>query len=180
MTVVEPIRDMRDIKKIESVLKAQCLRDLLLFKFGINSGLRISDILNLNVCDVRNKADVDLYEQKTGKRKKFPLNDQIRSLVKKYTINMDDDEPLFTSCFKNRMTRYTAYEIMNNACETAQLGINIGTHTLRKTFGYHHYKKYKDVALLQRIFNHSSPATTLVYIGIEQSKINDSYLNFNL
>ena len=180
MTTVEPIRDMRDIRKIESVLKTQGLRDLLLFKFGINSGLRISDILNLNVCDVRNKSYVELFEQKTGKHKKFPLNTQIRSLLKKYTLDMNDDDPLFTSCFMNRMTRNTAYEIMNRACEIAQLDINIGTHTLRKTFGYHHYKKYKDVALLQKIFNHTSPATTLFYIGIEQSEIDDTYLNFNL
>ena len=180
MVAVEPIRNVRDIKKIESILKTQGLRDLLLFKFGINSCLRISDILNLNVRDVRNKNEVRLYEQKTGKYKKFPLNPHIKALVQKYTANMKDDAPLFLSCFNNRMTRYTAYEIMNRACEIAQLDINIGTHTLRKTFGYHYYKKYKDVALLQKIFNHSSPATTMVYIGILESEIDDSYLKFNL
>lgn len=180
MAPVEPIRDLRDIRKIENVLKAQSLRDLLLFKFGINSGLRISDILNLNVSDVRDRASVELYEQKTGKYKKFPLNPKIKTLVNRYTVGMDDDDPLFTTCFKNRMTRNTAYEIMNNACEDAQLKINIGTHTLRKTFGYHYYKKYKDVAMLQRIFNHSSPSTTLIYIGIVQSEIDKSYMKFNL
>ena len=61
-------------------------------------------------------------------------------------------------------------------------GINgfYGTHTLRKTFGYHHYHKFKDVALLQKIFNHYSPSITLRYIGIDQEEINNSYLNFIL
>ena len=65
---------------------------------------------------------------------------------------------------------------------TLKIGIDykIGTHTLRKTFGYHHYKKFKDVALLQKIFNHSSPAITLRYIGIDQEEIDESYNNFIL
>ena len=47
-------------------------------------------------------------------------------------------------------------------------------------YPYHHYKKYKDVAMLQKIFNHSSPAVTLTYIGIEQEEIDESYANFIL
>ena len=54
--------------------------------------------------------------------------------------------------------------------EEAHLEEKFGTHSMRKTFGYHHYKKYKDVAMLQKIFNHSSPAVTLTYIGIEQEE----------
>ena len=60
------------------------------------------------------------------------------------------------------------------------LNINVGTHTMRKTFGYHHYQKFKDVAILQKIFNHSSPQVTLRYIGIEQDQIDESYTNFVL
>lgn len=56
----------------------------------------------------------------------------------------------------------------------------IGTHTMRKTFGYWHYQQYKDVAILQEIFNHSSPSVTLRYIGINQDNIDKSYMNFSL
>ena len=51
---------------------------------------------------------------------------------------------------------------------------------MRKTFGYHHYKQYKDVVILQKIFNHSSQSITLRYIGIEQDDIDMSYQNFEL
>ncbi|WP_342668518.1 tyrosine-type recombinase/integrase [Cytobacillus solani] len=56
----------------------------------------------------------------------------------------------------------------------------IGTHTLRKTFGYHFYQKYKDVAVLQQIFNHSSPAVTMRYIGINQDIMDEAVDGFSL
>lgn len=51
---------------------------------------------------------------------------------------------------------------------------------MRKTFGYFHYKQYKDVAILQEIFNHSAPSVTLRYIGINQDEIDDSYRKVSL
>ena len=74
------------------------------------------------------------------------------------------------------MTNY----ILKSASEAINLPEKIGTHTMRKTFGYHHYQKFKDVALLQMIFNHSSPQITLRYIGITQDRIDNSYKNFIL
>ena len=47
---------------------------------------------------------------------------------------------------------------------------SIGTHTMRKTFGYWFYKQTKDVAMLQDILNHSTPQITLKYIGINKEE----------
>ena len=58
--------------------------------------------------------------------------------------------------------------------------MNVGTHTMRKTFGYHHYQQFKDVAILQYILNHSSPSITLRYIGIEQDNIEATLQEFEL
>ena len=69
MNIVEPIRRKKDLKKIESILRKQSLRDLLLFTIGTNCGLRISDILNLDVRDVQNKDYISITEKKTGKYK---------------------------------------------------------------------------------------------------------------
>ena len=82
--------------------------------------------------------------------------------------------------YNNRLGRSAAYRIINGACRVVGIKENIGTHTLRKTFGYHHYRKFKDIALLQKIFNHYSPSVTLRYIGIDQEEINKSYMNFIL
>lgn len=180
MNVVEPIRDKKRIRKVERFLAKRNPRDLLLFVMGTNTGLRVSDILALDVEDVKNKDFIDIIEKKTGKHKRFPINEKIKTLIHNYTINKKAEEPLFTTIYHNRMERTYAYRIVNKACKKIGMQERIGTHTMRKTFGYHHYHKFRDVALLQKIFNHYSPSVTLRYIGIDQEEINNSYLSFIL
>ena len=180
MNIVEPIRSKKDLRKIEKILKSQSLRNLLLFTIGTNCGLRISDILNLNVGDVRKKDYIDIFEKKTGKHKRFPINAKLKPMFEKFTQDRNRDEPLFLSVFDNRMERTQCYRIINAACREAGIDYKIGTHTLRKTFGYHHYQKFKDIVVLQKIFNHSTPQITLRYIGIDQDMIDESYTNFIL
>jgi len=178
MTTVEPIRNKQDLEKIKNRLLKTNFRDYVLFLFGINTGLRISDILNLDVKDVKNKNFIQIKEQKTGKIKKFPINKYLKVILKTYTKDKQESLPLFKTVYDNRMDRITAYRIINKVCKNVHIEANIGTHTLRKTFGYFHYKTFKDVAMLQKIFNHSSPEITLKYIGIEQEEIFKSYNNF--
>ena len=180
MTTVEPIRKKSDIRKIEKFLEKQSKRNLLLFTVGTNCGLRISDILSLNVSDVKNKNYIQITEKKTGKFKRFPINSKLKPMFEDFIKGMNDDSPLFLTIYGNRLDRVQAYRIIQNACKQIGLEENIGTHTLRKTFGYHHYQKFKDVVMLQKIFNHSSPQVTLRYIGIEQDKIDKSYMDFVL
>ena len=99
MSTVEPIRSLKDLKKVEKIL-AKNPRDLLFFTIGINCGLRISDILSLNVRDVRGKSYIQLIEKKTGKFKKFPINSKLKPMFANFTKNRSDDEPLFMTKFK--------------------------------------------------------------------------------
>ena len=94
---------------------------------------------------------------------------------------MADHEHLFQSRVGDNRAifRFQAYRILSAAGKKVGLD-SIACHSTRKTFGYHHYKRYKDVALLQKLFNHSSPSITLDYIGITQDIIDDSIENFNL
>ena len=180
MTTVEPIRNKKDVERVERYLQKQSARDHLIFVFGTNSGLRISDIVALNVGDVRNKNYVQIIEKKTGKTKRFPLNEKLKTLIAEFVKGKRDKEPLFKSLWGRRYNRITAYYMIREACKNVGLEEKIGTHSMRKTFGYHHYQQFKDVALLQKIFNHSSQQITLRYIGIEQDQIDYSYNNFVL
>ena len=97
---------------------------------------------------------------------------------------MRDNSYLFPSREKNNgvvrpISRHQAWKILNDVGKTLGLD-SIGTHTLRKTFGYHFYQKYKDIALLQELFNHSAPSVTLRYIGINQDMIDDAMKEFKL
>ncbi|MCM3273675.1 site-specific integrase [Paenibacillus elgii] len=183
MNVVQPIRDKRVIEGILAYLKEQNERDFVLFNLGIYTGLRISDILALRVGDVRG-THISLREQKTNKPKLVPLNPALRQILKEYIKGKDDTEYLFQGrsmklksyLRKQPIDRSTVYKMLNKAAKHFGLR-DIGCHTMRKTFGYHLYMKdHRNLALLMKIFNHSSETVTLLYIGITQDTI-DSAVN---
>jgi len=180
MATVEPIRNKSDILKLEKVLAEQSMRNLLLFTIGTNCGLRISDILGLKVGDVRDRTHIQIIEKKTGKSKKIPINGKLKPMIDDFIKGRRSDEPLFLSHWKRPLERVASYYIIRNACKKAGIQERVGTHTMRKTFGYHHYQQFKDVVMLQKIFNHSNPQTTLRYIGIEQDQIENSYMDLIL
>lgn len=154
---------------VADYLKSKNERDYVLFIFGIYTGLRISDILKFRVRDVRDKDAVYIREKKTGKEKRFPLNHELKPVIGDYIQGKEDFEYLFKSPnFPNRpISRQQAYNILSEA--GAKFGISgIGTHTLRKTFGYHMYQQTHDAVTLKEIFNHADISITLRYIGINQ------------
>lgn len=189
---VQPIRDKKKIDTIKKVLLASNVRDYCLFTLGINSGLRISDLLNLKISDVvdelrKVRERITLREKKTNKTKDFPLGDVARKAIVDYLktrTSYELDEPLFLSQKKNAgmaaLQRDQAYKIINNAARSIGITERIGTHTLRKTFGYHAYKSGVSIEVIQKLFNHSTPSTTLRYIGITQDDLDGVYLNLNL
>lgn len=202
MNAVEPIRDIKTIKRMRAVLKSQSTRNELLFILGINVGIRISDILKLKFVDLIKpnkktiKKSVTIKEKKTGKTKTFYIGDVVAKVLESYmkelsTFDLDD------YIFKSRkgenkpITRQQAYRILNNAAEFIGLierdpntgvliGGEIGTHTLRKTFGFHAYKNGVSLELLMSLFNHSSKEITLRYIGITEEQKKAVYLQSNL
>jgi integrase len=181
MNAVEPIRDTEKIKEIKEDLLKQSYRNYMMFLVGINTGLRVSDLLSLKVDDIRDKKHIIVKEQKTSKNKQFLINKVLRKELTEYMKDMDNDEYLFQSRIgKNKaLSRFQAYRILSEAGNRVGLK-RISCNSTRKTFGYHHYKKYKDVALLQKLFNHSAPHITLTYIGINQDIIDDSIEKFSL
>ena len=115
------------------------------------------------------------------KLKRFPITNSFKAELDEYLIGKNPEDWLFSSQRGGKaITRIQAYRIINNACFQAGIEYRIGTHTLRKTFGYHFYQENKDVALLQSILNHSAPSVTLRYIGINQDIIDSSLNAFSL
>ena len=181
MNFVQPIRDKNKISEIKALLLKNNYRDFILFTLGINTGFRISDILEIKVSDVRNKTHIAISEKKTGKLKKAYINSSLKEELDSYIFDMFDDDFLFRSREgENKpISRVRAYQLLTDVAKKVGLD-EIGTHTLRKTFGYWHYKQHKDIALLQELFNHSAPSVTLRYIGINQDAMDQSLENFYL
>lgn len=183
--VVEPIKNIKDIERLKKWFKDFDIRYYTIFIIGLYSGLRISDILGLNDSDVKDKTYIEVTEQKTGKSKRFPLNEEVQQVIKDYLnwkskkgIWSFSKDALFVGKQHGRIEKSQVWRNIKRAIDDLGIDGNFGTHTMRKTFGYHHYKQNHDVALLQKIFNHSSPFITLRYIGIEQEEINESYQQF--
>lgn len=181
MNLVEPIRDPNMVRDISNYLKDNSARNYIMFMTGIYSGLRISDILKLRIEDVRNKSYINLRETKTRKQRIFPINPILKKVLYDYIKNKDPDDYLIKSRqgYNKAISRVMAYNILRKAGEMFGLE-SIGTHTLRKTFGYHFYKQTGDIATLQQILNHSHPAITLRYIGINQESINNAINKFKI
>ena len=180
---VEPLRTIQEINDMKEALfelgGELGNRDKFLFTMGINTGLRISDILPLKVRDVRGKAYTDITEKKTGKKRRVHLT-AIQPDIVEYCSDFDENDFLFPSRNRGRHISTThAYRILVRAGEWIGR-TDIGTHTMRKSFGYHYYKKTLDVATLMEIFGHSAPSITKRYIGIRDDEIASSLKDFRL
>jgi len=182
MELVEPIRDKKQIQGMKKYLKGQSSRDWLLFTLGINSGLRISDLLKLTIADVKGQERISIREQKTGKLKDFPLSDTSKKAISDYLKEIKlESGSLFPSRKGGKaISRVQAYRILNGAARNIGITDAIGTHTLRKTFGYHAYQSGCDITRIQRLLNHSAPSITLAYIGITKEELDAVYISLNL
>ncbi|MER0122413.1 site-specific integrase [Streptococcus sp. ZJ93] len=187
MKSVEPIRNVDDIERIKDYLKEKNERDYLLFMFGIYSGIRISDYIILKVRDVKGER-IGVIERKTKKTRTFPIHPKLKKAIKNYIEhrNLKEYDYLFPSRKRDRrngvqithIQRKTAWEIIRNAGH--HIGLKgLGSHSMRKTFGYHYYNQTHDVVTLQKIFNHSSPTITLIYIGYQQDELDEAILSFD-
>lgn len=177
----EPIRDLEKLNKLKIVLKEKSYRDYVTFMIGINTGLRISDILQLKVSDVDGDY-IKIIEQKTQKKTSTLINNELKEVIATYILDkkLKKKDYLFNGTWsKEPLTTRSFWRIIRHAGDSIGL-TNIGTHSMRKTFGYHLYKKTKDIALLQQLFNHSSQWITLKYLGINQDEIDKVIKDFTL
>jgi len=169
MKAVDPIRNMEQVIEFEERMESIGEREHILFLLGIYTGLRVSDLTKLKVKDVRNKSHIELIEQKTSKLKRISINPHLKKGLKKYIEGKNDNDYLIKSRQGNNkpLTRQRIHQILKVISSEMAME-KVACHTLRKTFGYHYYQKTKDIAFLQELYNHTSPAITLRYIGTNQ------------
>lgn len=186
MNIVEPIRNREVLNQFRQELRKKNYRDYVIAEVGFLTGLRISDILPLKVEDIIGNTHITIREEKTNKHKRFPISNKLRGIVEEYVKakELDPEDYLFPSRKSTGKTPYVrreqVFRSLNDVAEAIGIKDAIGTHTLRKTFGYHHYQQFHDVAVLQQIFNHSAPSVTLRYIGINDDVIEQQMNDFDL
>lgn len=195
MNFVEPIRDRKRIAQIKNQLRGEGrYRDLLLFVVGINSALRISDLLQLRIShfvDEHNhiRRRFAIKEEKRGKRQEVVINDSIREALDEYLsaypgVASDSDNHVFFNSkannFREPIKRGQAWKFITRICRDIGLRGNFGTHSLRKTWGYHARMNGVDLALIMYKLNHASLAYTKRYLGITDDELEEVVKRLNL
>ncbi len=188
MSTTQPIRDRGELQNFKNHYGDDHLRNRTLIILGLNTALRINDILHLT-CDMiyengRVKTHITIKERKTGKENRILLNGEVRQTLKKYykalcrtAMHRAGNPYLFPSPRKEGapLSRFQAYRIISAAAADTVREEHISCHSLRKTFGYHAWKQGIKLAVIMSIFNHSSIAITMRYLCIAQDDKDEAY-----
>lgn len=184
MVEVDPIESQEDLALMyKFLIKHGHTREAHLLIIGCNVALRISDLLQLTFVQLE-KSKAQLTEIKTGKGKLLTFNNAVFNHVKelKAFYKSKGIEPVYLFQSTSARVKQTSpvspswvNRKLSEAGEAAMLDYNIGTHSMRKTWGYNAYKRGTDLSQIQKALNHSSPATTLSYIGITKKKQDQLY-----
>lgn len=187
MSAAQPIRNYADVRKIKNyLLERGEYRDYMLLSVCLNSALRICDVIDLKWTDILNndksfKKHINLIEKKTGKTSSVLINKNMRNDISIYISKVGiKSKYLFPSKKGGYISRFRAFQIINNVGLNVGLGYSISCHSLRKTFGYHAWKKGTPPALIMNIYNHSSYEITKRYLGIVQEDKDEVYSGVEL
>jgi integrase len=181
---VEPIRQLGDVKAIAIMLWSHP-RNHLLFVMGVNNGLRIGDLLRLTIGDVshlRVGETLRIKESKTGKENILVINKRVYKALQHFLNSQPHSahEYLFASRKGQNipLTISAVNRLVKKWTRAIHLYGNYGTHTLRKTWGYHQRVTYgAGFEIIAKRFNHSSPAVTMRYLGIEDKEVHEMLMN---
>lgn len=192
MSTTQPIRTTEELSKLKNYYNCSTPldgRNRLLIIMGLNTALRITDILHLRwnrVYDFTGhhlKSHIEVTEQKTGKQTMIALNDVLKEAIScwfEVKQPAPSDYIFQSSRSKNPIDRHQAYRIIRKAAAQCDLSDHISCHSLRKTFGYHAWKSGVPPAVLMNIYNHSSYQITMRYLCIDQDDKDEVFANIQL
>jgi integrase len=180
---VDPIRRIKDIKAIAQLTQDRP-RDHLLFLMGINNGLRAADLIRLKVKDLKDMKVGDaltIRETKTGKDNILVINKTVHKALRVYLdiVKPDDDEYLFASRKGGSHIQSQAVsKLVKSWAKAINLKGNYGSHTLRKTWGYIQRTTHGvGFEIICKRYNHSNPAVTMRYLGIQDKEVHSTLMN---
>ena len=186
MSTTQPIKDTEKLIRFREYYQYEDYnpRNHALIVLGLNSALRISDILELRWQDIHNNGSyrphITVTEKKTGKTNQVMLNESAKTALETLRLSLkkyDVSHYIFCSQkypYKN-ICRSQAFRIIKKAAAFCGLGEHISCHSLRKTFGYYAWKQGVQPALLMSIYNHSSYEITKRYLCIDQIEKDEVY-----
>lgn len=192
MAKTQPLKEVEQIIALKDYFYERGeFRNYALIVMGLNTSLRISDILALQWQDVYNfktnsyRQHISILEKKTQKNNIIAINSsilEVLELLRKEEKHFFPEAFLFSSRKGDNkpISRNHAFTLIKNASRTLGFEDNISCHSLRKTFGYQAWKQGVQPALLMSIYNHSSYEITKRYLGISQDEQDQVFMKIIL
>lgn len=188
---VEPIRQKAAIERIKAMmLHKKQWRNQCLFTLGINTALRANELLSISVENAANLLDsgvgarLDLKQSKNQKYRPVTINKTAYDALQLYfeqesyltwKLSNMPDSPLFFSRVADVLTVPSVTALVKGWCAGAGCKGNYGSHTMRKTWGWHQYKANTPLPVLMLTLGHATQRQTLDYLCIQDSQIKEVY-----
>ena len=156
-------------------------RDKAMLEFAYATGMRVTEIISLNIDDVN--LEEGYVTCKTGnKQRTIPLGTMSLNALKEYVddardvlIKNDDEKALFVNVNGGRLTRQGFWKIIKYYKEQAHITKDITPHVLRHSFATHLLQNGADLKSIQTMLGHSDISSTQVYMQFQDDGLKDIY-----
>ncbi|WP_354624221.1 tyrosine-type recombinase/integrase [Psychromonas sp. MME2] len=186
MPEVQAVKSLDTVKLISHLLERTYSKQMSdVWNVGLNLALRISDLLSIRFDDINGDRLV-VKESKTGKLANIKLNQKAINTIEQIQTEHPDHIYLFQSYRNQQALNKDPKPITRRAVSQAfamigkEVNVSLGTHSMRKTRGYHLYQKTKDIARVMKMLRHSSEGVTLRYIGITQDDVDKDFVDLEI
>ena len=173
-------RYKKDNKKKKYITnKLEGLRDQAILEMLYATGLRLSELLSINICDIDRKSELVKVMGKGGKERIVPIGkvalNSIESYLKKLgkSIRSNYEDPLFVNKKGKRLPKRTLQRRIKKYLEVTMGGGTV--HTLRHTFATHLVNSGADILTVKELLGHSSLSSTQHYTRLNLEKIKKVY-----
>lgn len=161
-------------------------RNKAMLELMYSSGLRVSELINLNVNDIDLENDTVKIFGKGSKERIIPLNDYAKEALKEYIavhrkelFKHGENNYLFLNNHGNKMTRQGLFKILKNIAKEKNIKTEFSPHTLRHSFATHLLKYGADLRSIQELLGHSDISSTQIYTHITNEKLEKDYKEYH-
>ena len=174
-------------KEVELLLEQpQCvdlkgIRDKAMLEFAYATGMRVTEIISLNIEDVNIEQEAVICKTR-NKNRTIPLGKMALKAVKEYIeearnilVKTEKEKALFVNLNGKRLTRQGFWKIIKYYQEQAQIDKDITPHTLRHSFATHLLQNGADLKAIQTMLGHSDISSTQVYMQFQNDGLNNIY-----
>ncbi|MGE7793237.1 site-specific tyrosine recombinase XerD [Lysinibacillus fusiformis] len=192
-TIEQKLPNILSIEEIEALLtapnrsKPQGIRDLAMLELLYGSGMRISELIALDLADIHLTMGFVRVFGKGGKERIIPLGKSALSAISTYLNNargqLQGKYPKTDAFFINqrgkRLTRQGCWKLMKEHALKAGIQHELTPHTLRHSFATHLVENGADLRAVQEMLGHADISTTQIYTHISKTRLSEVYKQFH-